>query len=500
MPQPQAKVPPSLGGWFANRIATMFGYDNIVDKGKRRQSTIRTVSEDRELGQSGRSQLNANARDQVRNFAVAAWAIRKHLDFVSRFNFDCTSGDGTNAGVKDFDAQIEALMADASVPENWDIAGRHDRCRWLRLFEARACVDGDILGVMLKSGHIQAIEGDRIKNRDASDSDKMTQGVETDLAGRAIAYHVHKRQTYGGLAWERRVAAENCVHHGYFDRFDQVRGISPMAPGLNSLQDVYEGIDYALCKMKVTQLFGLKFTRDAEDSPTGAPLNENGDDETDDETPTGPPYQVTFGNKPVMLDLDPGDDADIIESKTPSTEFQAFTEAVIQVALKALDIPMCFFDESHTNFYGSRAAVLLYIKSCEAKRDALALILKRLTQWKIRQWIVAGKLILPAGMTPETVPYTWIHAGLPWWDPAKEVNADIQAVKGGFRCRADIVKERYGEDWYRVIDKIAAEEEYARKKGVNLESVVVQPVADSQDGQDSADGVSPKAKKRRVAA
>ena len=54
-------------------------------------------------------------------------------------------------------------------------------------------------------------------------------------------------------------------HHGFFDRFDQLRGISPLAPAVNTLRDCYEGYDYALAKMKVAQLFALAFYRQQAD-------------------------------------------------------------------------------------------------------------------------------------------------------------------------------------------------------------------------------------------
>ena len=60
---------------------------------------------------------------------------------------------------------------------------------------------------------------------------------------------------------------------------------------------VYEGIDYALAKMKVEQLFALVFYRDAND--TVAPLTEGSSEANG--------YSVNFGKGPVQLDLDPGD-------------------------------------------------------------------------------------------------------------------------------------------------------------------------------------------------
>lgn len=453
-----------------SRIGSFFGYDAVENKGRRRFPTPNSNSEDRELDSYKRRQLVASARDQARNFAIAAWAIRKHLDFVSRFNFDCSSGNDA------FDDQFESLMADASEVENFDICARHDRNRWLRIYEARACVDGDILGVMLKSGHLQAVESDRIKSKEAIDDQKMAHGVSLDKQGRATGYQIWRREPFGYMTFEREIKAENCLFHGYFDRFDQVRGISPLAPGLNSLQDVYENVNYALIKAKVSQLFGLAFSRDAETAP--APIGEDAAESADD----GPRYNVNFGRGPIMLDMEQGDDVKILESSTPSTQFQDFMTAVIQISLKSLDIPYCFYDESHTNFYGSRAAVMLYIESCKTKRDNLRRILQQYKFWKARQFVAEGKLILPVGMRPETVPGEWIHAGLPWWDPEKEINASNQEVKSGFNSRRRIRKEKYGDDWFKIIDELAEENEYAEKKGVVLESVVLpQPEVDPAD-------------------
>lgn len=447
---------------------TQFGYDATEDKKRRRLVSSVSRSEDRELDTARRKQLQASARDLPRNFAIAAWAIRKHLDFVSRFNFDCSTGD-TN-----FDDTLESLMAEFSEAENFDIQGRHDRDRWLRIFEARACVDGDVLGVMLKSGHLQAIESDRIKSRYGWDADdSVVHGVRLDAAGRARSYQIHRRLPFGSMEYEREVAAENCLFHGYFDRFDQVRGISPLAPGLNSLQDVYENFDYALAKAKVSQLFGIAFTRDADEAP--APVTEDVDDEDSDE---GPRYSINFGRGPVTLDLEPGDKAEILESKQPSHEFREFTLAMIMVALKSLDIPFCFYDESHTNYYGSRAAVVLYIAACDHKRKQLHRMLRQMTIWKVRQWVTQGRLVLPAGMKPETIPCTWTHAGIPWWDPSKEVNADLQAVKAGLRSRREIRKERFGDDWFKVAEDLREEELYAEQLGLVMESQVLQPVVD----------------------
>ena len=144
------------------------------------------------------------------------------------------------------------------------------------------------------------------------------------------------------------------IAHGYYDRFDQVRGISPLAAAINSFRDVYEGIDYALAKMKVEQLFALVFTRDGDAAP--ARIMDGSDDENG--------YKVDFGKGPVQLDLSAGDNAQFLKTDNPGSNTQQFIEAVLGIALHSLDLPMNFHDPSRTNFFGSRAAWLLYDRSC----------------------------------------------------------------------------------------------------------------------------------------
>lgn len=460
---------------------TMFGYDAVaVEKDRRRITTQTLGTEEDELKSHERRILQAQARDVVRNFSVASWAIRKHLDFVSRFRFDAQAGEE----FKGLDETLEGLMAEWSQADNCDVSKRHSLRRWLRIFEARAFVDGDVLAVKLRDGRLQAIEADRLRRKEGRDPEEDRQGVVCNQQGAALAYAVHRRNR-GTFEFERDVPADNAIHHGYFDRFDQVRGISPTASGLNALQDVYENFDYALAKAKISQLFGIAFYRDAAASAGIVSEDDDGDDDEDADSEAEPKYKVDFGRGPVSLELEPGDRAEILESKTPSSEFQAFTAAVLQVALKSADIPYCFYDESHTNFYGSRAAVTLYIESCDAKRDALRNVLRNITLWKFRQWVATGRLILPAGMRPENIPYDWFHAGLPWWDPAKEVRADKEAISGLLRCHREIRKERYGDDWFKVVDMLAEEYQYAAKRGVPAEAMM-KLIDQNQDPADEA--------------
>src|SRR5690606_28009674 len=320
------------------RRARAWAYDATEPRGRRKAPPVRTGSEDKLLDASRRKKLIANARDLHRNFAIAAWMVRKHLDYVASFSFHCRSGN------VDLDEQVENFVAEWSLPYNCDVAGRHRLSRMLRLLEARRTLDGDVGLLMLTNGQVQAIEGDRIRTPVgqttlADGNTEWIHGVRCNRAGRALAYAIHRRTGVDSYELERIVAARHLHLLGYYDRIDQVRGVSPIATALNPLRDVYENFDYALAKAKISQLFAMAIYSEAQ-AGLGNHMPFEGQDEDEDGEPK---YEVNFERGPFKLELDPGDRAEFLESKTPSSEFQSFTESVISVGLKALDIPFSFF-------------------------------------------------------------------------------------------------------------------------------------------------------------
>jgi capsid protein len=477
--------------WIENRLSQFFGehgqsrlgYDAVKFDNKRRPATGRLLWEERELMENQRRLLVSDTRDLQRNFTIAAWAIRKHLDFVASFNFNCRTPD------KGLNVEIEALVEEWSRKENFDACARHDRQRFIRLLEARRYVDGDIGVLKIIDGTVQAIEGDRIRNPFGAmdlvpdpgllgvNLKGLIEGAILDDRGRTTGYVVNKRTLYGGFIPERVVSSADLLLHGCFDRFDQVRGVSPIAAGLNQFKDVYENFDFALAKMKIAQLFGMVLTRDSDDAPAPT-YPEFTDPSVTDDSSQNPAktaaetnkarYEINFGRGPVILDMDPGDDAKFLENKTPSTEFKEFTQTIIQVALKALDIPFSFYDEAYTNFFGSRSALMLYLKSAEFKQHEVREVLRHLTVWKLILWIASGRLILPRGMSVADIKFHWIPSGVPWWNPQQEITAELSAIAGTLQDFDEIRREHFGDSWYDVIDRQAEQRAYAKSKGVPI--------------------------------
>ncbi len=430
-------------------------YDGATTDKRRRAPRNDVKSEDDHLNVSERRKLISTTRDLRRNYTLAAWAIRKHLDYVATHSFQ------SKTGIKDLDDHIEKLVRWWSAHQNFDIAKRHGLHRFIRIAEASRTVDGDVLLYMLRTGFLQAIEGDRVANHGGAfhsgryKAGDFKRGVKVSKGGAAQAFIINNRSLNGSrLEFGRVLSAKHVIQFGYWDRFDQIRGISPLAASINTLQDTYEGITYALARAKVSQLFALALKR-AGEKPVGEVTK--GTDESGDE--------INFGKGPIFLDLELEDDAEFLESKQPATEFQDFIQTMMSLALKALDIPYSFYNESFTNYSGARQALLMYEQSAANKRRDVQDLLNALTAWRMRLWIIAGVLELPGNMTVSDVKWEWIPTGLPWIDPLKETVADNKAVDGRLNSRTRISR-RMGKDWNEVLDELEKEEEELKKRGL----------------------------------
>lgn len=462
---------------FGRTLASVakWAYHAVMPSIKRAPSDPGRGSEDDELRPSERKKLIDSGRDLHRNFALVGWAVRKHLDYVSTFTFQGKLDD------EDKNRRVEAFIQKWSKRENFDVAKRHDLRRFIRLAEQRRTIDGDVFVSKLWApgnprvhGKVQAIEGDRIRSPLGTESGLLkrdgrpvVQGVQLDAYGAAWGYVLHRRTGGspwstggGGFTFERVLDARFVFHHAYWDRFDQTRGITPLAPVYNALQDLYESFDYALAKMKVSQLLGLIFYRDAADA-----IGETEEVEASEEGGEAK-YKVDFGRNIFKLELDAGDRAEFLESKSPSTEFQTFCQTMVALVLKAFDIPYSFYAENFSNYSGSRQALLQYEQAADNRRAENRDLLNDLTAWRLALAINDGDPDLE-GITLDDLKWEWVASALPWIDPLKEGTANKLAVSEGFDSTPGVCKAA-GKDAFEIAKEQA---DFEKKRGDYRESI-----------------------------
>jgi len=447
-------------------FSSVGGYDAAKQTNRRRVPATNLDTEDKVLKGSDRKVVVASSRDVRRNFAAARWMIDKHLDFVVSHNFRSRSGD------RDFDRELEQFVDRLMTAEHFDVTGRHPHRRFMRMMEASRVVDGDILAVKIAGedgGYLQAIEGDRVRDPglDWKEAERWVHGLRIGPYGKISQYAIHRRTGANTFELERIINASRAFFFGYFDRFDQYRGVPLIASAINTLMGLYEGFDYALAKSKISQLFALSIMREAETDWGG------GIGDADDENNNGSTtrdYKIDFSRGPIFLDLNPGEKAEFLEGNSPGSETKDFWQSLIAVSMKSLGIPYSFWDEAHTNFFGAKSALILYQKNVKEKQKDVRDFNDSWLKWRLSLAIQSGEFPVPVGYDPEQMLWGWAPDGLPWWNPGDEVKANVAAIEAGLKSRSQVRLETDGDDWRDVIDDLAEEQAYMQEKGINIVS------------------------------
>lgn len=343
--------------------------------------------------------------------------------------------------------------------------------------ESARIVDGDMLTVRMRNGSVQPIESDRIRNptheaigQDAEDG--WVNGVKINGYGRPLKYSIHKRKQ-SGFEYERTVSARRTINHSFYDRFDQTRGTSPLAPVINSLKDLYESWDYALARTKVEQLFALAITK-SDDWGSGT------DDEEDEDDS---PRELDFAKGPQILDLDAGESADFLMAKSPAASSQEFWKSMIMMTLKCLNIPYFFYDEKNTNFFGAKSGLTLYLRSVRGWREDVVDWLNEWFCWRLQVGEARGEIKLPAGFDcTDQTNWEFQPLGIEYWNPLQEISADEKAIELRLRTREEIRLERYGDSWEMdVYPKLILEDELMQ------ELTPTEPIPTQEDDDDDED-------------
>ena len=416
-------------------------------------------SEDRELNTTDRERLIEAARDVERNFSLAGFAVRKHLQSVAYYQFHADTPD------VQFNNRLTGLVD--RWKETCDITGRHCFDDLIYIVERLRLIDGDVALLRTSDNKIQVIEGDRLKDPQIPEQgENWVHGVKVDNVGKAVEYAVWDRGVNGGnLVFQTTLPADNIDLLGYYTRSDQARGISPLAPAIRMFSLLEDALNLALAKAKVEQSIGLvtKLIGDSQLAPNPVPIaeREKGIDQA---------ARETFGRGILHLSLKDGEEASLLTSNNPSTNFLQFSEQVIRLVFAALDIPYSFYDGSATTFFSGRGELEQYLDSVERKQQAtIRMLNKWVREWLIPNWLLGGQLDLPDGLTLDQIENSigWSGAGLPTWRLLEYSKDAATAIQLGLISPTELI-ESYGYNPRKNLQDTAEFIRLANELGIQL--------------------------------
>jgi capsid protein len=475
-----APPPAEASALVSGDSATKFDYDAVQSSNRRKQqTTAKKKHADRILTPPKRAKAEKITEDLLKNAPLVKWAIERHLDSTTQFYFE--ADDKLPEPVAN---RILALLKWHGRKENFDAARRHSRDDAMRLFEKEKLLNGDAGFIKIGRkgsqayGKTQLVEGSRIfkpMGYKGPYADKFTDhGLQLDRYGGVESYMICKYNDRGDrLEFDQRILANQMIFSGYFDRYSQTRGVSPILTAANGFLDIGEANEHILLKIKIHSLFGYAVTRELLDdsgvdglSSTSTP--ESDSDPHDESTGGGDVTQeVDFSKGPVSLDLSPGEKVQLIESETPPESVKAYMELAIRCALLGLGIPFTFFDARGSTFSQVNADRKLYKESAESKMEKNRVVMDEYKNWKIRQWVEDESI--KTSLSVEEL-QDMIHTKprpSTWLDQLAEIQAESQAVALGLKSVPQLARER-GADAYKVVDEQSKFLEYAKAKNVPI--------------------------------
>ncbi len=335
---------------------------------------------------------------------------------------------------------------------------------------------------------IQVFEADHVplaENRMTTTGNQIMAGIEFDLRGRRVAYHMYREHPGEFLAQRPRsgelirVPADEILHLYVRQRPGQVRGAPRLASVLARLHSLDQYEDAELMRKKVAALFTGFVTPGADE---GVPITKAED------APKADGYKVATLEPGLMQVLPAGAEVKFSQPTEVGGSYDPFMKWNLRAAAAGggVTYEQMTGDLSGVNFSSIRAGLLEFRRCVEQFQMNTPVFQMNRPIW--RDWLdqaaLAGVIDASAYVADKRAfrAVEWIPQGWPWVDPEKDQKASVRAVRSGFTSRAAIVAAQ-GGDVELVDQEIAADKKRAEDLGLVLDS---DPARVGQDGDTQA--------------
>ncbi|VTZ52496.1 Phage portal protein [Methylocella tundrae] len=482
----------------------------------------------------------ARVRDVIRNDPIASAAVDRLVDLVVGPGLRLSAKpDGLALGIKDPKALRDFAR---SIQSEWrlfaedprylcDAQRRVSMNGLFRLLARTWIVAGETTAVMSwrdapgqrYSTCVLPVDPDRLSNPNGVyEQLTLRGGVEMDLFGAPIAYHV--RNAHIGdwwaseLAWTwTRVPRETSwgrpvfIHGFEPDREGQTRAISPFASLIQRLRMIGKHADSELASAAVNALFTAFVETDLPTSEVQQRMAPSVSDYADKMVCYYSQNPAIVGGQriPVML---PGTKVTMNSTPRQTASFDGFQTAFLRSIAAALGISyeQLSMDWSKTNYSSARAALNEVWRA--VKRMSAVFVEQVVTPIYyafLEEAFDKGYLKLPKGaklvghnggpplddleaflaMPGAFTRARWIGPGRGYVDPVKEAEGATLRMEGMFSTLEKECAEQ-GDDYEDTLDQIANEEADLKERGLTRMSLVaaVQSTKGPKPDSEEAEG------------
>ena len=490
--------------------------------------------------------IDDRARDVTLNDGYAAGVVAIHKDNIVGNQFRLNSqpdadvlGVDDDAWLQEFQLQVEARFNNtADSTRHWlDASGMNDFTSLIRQAIGMFLVHGEVLAVAewidnVKRPYataVQMISPKRLSNPyNLADDEHFQNGVERDVYGRALAYHIREahpfdfRQPEKNYRW-KRVEAETAwgrqqvIHIIEQLLPDQTRGISEMVSVLKQMRMTRRFQDVELQQAVLQATYAASIESDLPPQLIAEIMGANPNAPSFGEAAKSMLSSILHHRATNNLQLDgaripvlhPNTKLNLQQLGQPSGVGSSYEQSLLRHVAAGLGVSYEQFsrDYTQTNYSSARASMNETFKFMQSRKkmvaDRFATAIYRL--W-LEEQINLGNIPLPKGKgkmwiykNPEIfdalAKCSWIGAARGQIDEMKETQASILKVKFGL-ATMEMEAAKYGLDWREVLKQRKREQDFVKELGIELtdgaekEVVSKKPTKSSQKQDNEAENLN----------
>jgi len=439
-------------------------------------------------------------RYSLKTLRERARELNRNNDYAKRFvqllltNVIGPDGIGLQNRARDDSFALDQV-ANNAIESRWRDWCRQGVCTvdgrmtWVdaqRLFMETMARDGEVLVRLVRgwAGNeygfaIQFVEADLLNeenNAERKDGSAIRMGVETDIYGKPIAYHMatkHPGDDPQGFtpSGSERVDARDMLHIFKIERAGQSRGIPPLAVAMTDLQMLGKYLEAELVASRIAASKMGFYTSAAEYA---------GDDTEDTHNPVAEIAPGSFEK------LEPGMAFTSFDPQHPTSQFEMFVKQTLRAISSGLGVSYISLanDLEGVNYSSIRQGAL---DERDHYRTMQRFTIDHFCAPIYRAWLemalFSDTLTLPSAKFEKFHRPVWRPRGWQWVDPLKETNALVVQMQNGISTYQDALGH-YGRDVEEQFEQLERERELAASKGIEL---AFQPFGGSRN-EDIEDG------------
>lgn len=300
-------------------------------------------------------------------------------------------------------------------------------------------------------------------DKKAKNGNTIVNGVETDEAGKVVAYHIASRfpgeYGSGSLKWARvekrgaKTGNPNILHIFNAERAGQYRGVPFLAPVIQTLKQLTRYTEAEIMAAVVNSLFGIFITTKAGEEIEGFGGNGEEAEEKEGDVPGVDEDKIKVGTGTVTF-LREGEEVKAVESAHPSNNYDAFVNSMALQIGAALEIaPEVLLKKFSNNFSSSKGALNETWKSFKMYRKWFIddFCQEVYVLW-FNEAVSKGRVNAPGYFDSILVKKaytnaTWNGPAQGHLNPVQEVTAAILKIQNGLSTHEDECTSMNGSDY-----------------------------------------------------